>query len=523
MPGKITESDHQQLQRENAALREQVGDLQQQLDWFKRQLFGRKSEKLLLEIPANQAALFGAELAGGTAPPSSLETLTVQRRNKHRDPQTVNDTGLRFDASVPVQLIELRPPQLQGAQADQYEIIGHKSTFRLAQRPASYVVLEYRRPVIKHHEATAPITTPAPPNVLEKSIVDVSFLAGLIIDKFLYHLPLYRQHQRLANNGVELSRASLTHYITRALQLLRPIYEAQLAHVLLSRILAMDETPIKAGLQGKGKMRQAYFWPIFGQHNELIFAYAPSRAYEHVARLLGPHFDGTLLTDGYQAYRHYADVVRDGAVTLAQCWVHTRRYFEKALEAEPAAATEALQIIGALYKHERIIGQRGLEGEKKLAYRTKHSAPIVDQFFQWCDDTLRQRPDLSPSNPLSKAIGYATDADRVNALKVFLADPEVAPDTNHLERSLRPIPMGRRSWLFCWSEVGAELVGIAQSLISTCRLQGVNPYTYLVDVLQRVGQHPASDVIALTPRVWKERFADNPLRSDVDLPRARAP
>src|SRR5690606_20170664 len=139
-------------------------------------------------------------------------------------------------------------------------------------------VLEYRRPVIKHHEATAPITTPAPPNVLEKSIVDVSFLAGLIIDKFLYHLPLYRQHQRLANNGVELSRASLTHYITRALQLLRPIYEAQLAHVLLSRILAMDETPIKAGLQGKGKMRQAYFWPIFGQHNELIFAYAPSRA-----------------------------------------------------------------------------------------------------------------------------------------------------------------------------------------------------------------------------------------------------
>ena len=103
------------------------------------------------------------------------------------------------------------------------------------------------------------------------------------------------------------------------------------------------------------------------------------------------------------------------------------------------------------------------------------------------------------------------------ALRVYLGDPSVAIDTNHLERALRPIPMGRKAWLFCWTEVGAEYVGIIQSLISTCRLHGINPYTYLVDVLQRIAIHPDSRVEELTPRRWKVLFADNPLPSDLEL------
>jgi hypothetical protein len=105
---------------------------------------------------------------------------------------------------------------------------------------------------------------------------------------------------------------------------------------------------------------------------------------------------------------------------------------------------------------------------------------------------------------------------RVDSLKVFLSDPDVPIDTNHLERALRPIPMGRRSWLFCWTELGAKQVGIIQSLLVTCKLQGINPYTYLVDVLQRISQHPASKAIDLTPRIWKETFADNVLKSDLE-------
>jgi len=140
--------------------------------------------------------------------------------------------------------------------------------------------------------------------------------------------------------------------------------------------------------------------------------------------------------------------------------------------------------------------------------------PLVEQFFAWCDEQC-QREDLLNSNPLSKALQYARE--REVALKVFLNDPGVQPDTNHLERVLRVIPMGRKNWLFSWTEVGAKHIGIIQSLLVTCRLHDINPYTYLVDVLQRVSLHPAAKAEDLTPRSWKDKFAGNPLQSDIDM------
>jgi transposase len=143
----------------------------------------------------------------------------------------------------------------------------------------------------------------------------------------------------------------------------------------------------------------------------------------------------------------------------------------------------------------------------------------VQDFWRWCDAQCH-RPDLTPTNPLSKALVYARE--RVEALQVFLSDPDVAIDTNHIERALRPIPMGKKNYLFAWTELGAKHIGIIQSLIVTCRLQGLSPTVYLTDVLQRVSEHPARDVIELTPRRWKVLFADNPLRSDLDRPALRS-
>jgi hypothetical protein len=147
-----------------------------------------------------------------------------------------------------------------------------------------------------------------------------------------------------------------------------------------------------------------------------------------------------------------------------------------------------------------------------LAYRAQYSQPVVDAFCAWVHEQ-RQDPGRLPSDPLTKALAYAHE--REGPLRVFLSDPAVPIDTNHLERALRVIPMGRRNWHFCWSGAGARHVGTIQSLLTTCLLQGINPYTYLVDVLQRIGEHPASEVIALTPRMWKERFAAAPLTSDL--------
>ena len=146
--------------------------------------------------------------------------------------------------------------------------------------------------------------------------------------------------------------------------------------------------------------------------------------------------------------------------------------------------------------------------------RIKHARPVVDTFFEWCDGQCH-RIELLPRNPLTKAIAYATQ--RHAALSVYLTDPDLQIDTNHLEREIRPVTIGRKNWVFCWTEIGAERLAILHSLTSTCRLHGVHPYTYLVDVLQRTSIHPDNAVEELTPRRWKDLFADDPLRSDLQL------
>ncbi len=248
----------------------------------------------------------------------------------------------------------------------------------------------------------------------------------------------------------------------------------------------------------------------------MVFTYANSRGRIHIEQVLKQQFNGTLISDGYAAYARYAAAQEN--VTHARCWVHSRRYFIEALTDHPVRANGALQQIARLYQAEEAIKAKRLSGDKKRQYRLEHAQPVVQDFFQWCQQQ-RELGGLLPSDPLTKALNYVLN--REASLRVFLEDPDVPLDTNHLERALRPIPLGRKNWLFCrpalrWTELGAEHVGLIQSLISSCKLHDINPYTYLVDVLQRISQHPASDVRDLTPRLWKTRFAENPLRALID-------
>ena len=494
-----------QLERDkNRALEQKVQSLEHQLDWFKRQLFGRKSEKRLIEPNPEQPLLNGFEVAPPPPVEGEKETITYTR-TKQRGSDCATDVGLRFDDTVPKRVIHCAAPELQGPNAHEYEHISDKRTYRLAQRPVSYEVLEFVHPVLKHTPTSRLISTPAPASLWPGSIVDVSFVAGMLVDKFIYHQPLYRLHQRLGREGITLSRATLTNVAHRAIALLEGVYAAQLRHILLSRILAIDETPIKAGRKEKGKMRLCWYWPIYGLDDEVAFTFSRSRGSQHLLESL-EGFTGTVLSDGHSAYRSYAKAVT--GTVHAQCWTHTRREFVKAENHEPEAVAQALELMGALYQVEAHIRDKKMGLADALACRAEHAKAAVDAFFVWCEAQC-QRMDLVPSSPLSKALKYARS--REPQLRLYLSDPELPLDTNHLERTLRVIPMGRKSWLFCWTEVGAERVGIIQSLLTTCRLHGVDPHTYLIDVLQRVSEHPDSRVEELTPRVWKTMFANNPI------------
>ena len=512
----LLSSQSESLKKEGDLLRAENADLKKQLDWFKRQLFGPKSEKRLPHNPYQMSLGEEFKPPEGSADEQPKQTITYERGRaaKVRSEDCVTDAGLRFDHTVPVKTIRLPVFELNGLSIDQYEVIDINKTYRLAQRPASYVVLCYEQPVVKLKESQQIVSAIMTANALEKSVADVSFLVGLLVDKFAYHLPLYRQHQRLTAAGITLSRATLTNLVKRAIMLLGPIVDAQRDSVLQSRVLAIDETPGKVGKSKKrrGKMHQGYYWPMYGDKDEVVFTYSDSRARRVIEQLLNEQFTGTLISDGYSAYASY--VAKTADLTHAQCWVHTRRYFFEARHDEPALVDEMLLRIGRLYKIEDEIVDSGLEGDAKREYRLTHSKPVVDGIVQWVQEQ-QQINTFLPSSPFTKALNYLHN--RIIELRVFLTEPDVPLDTNHVERALRPIPMGRKNWLFCWTELGAEHVAIIQSLITTCKLHNIDPYVYLTDVLQRISVHPNNLIEQLTPRLWKHHFAHDPIQSDLML------
>lgn len=300
--------------------------------------------------------------------------------------------------------------------------------------------------------------------------------------------------------------------MAQAIALLQPIYDAQLESIRRCRIKTVDETPIKAGRAGPGKMRAGYFWPVYGELDEVCFPFFATRAHASVEAILGlqPRRDAVLLSDGYGAYAAYAEKT---GIAHAQCWAHCRREFFKAQAVEPELAGQALARIGRIYEIEEDIRTRKLAGANKHLHRLTHSKSEVEAFFEWVRQRLEDQA-LLPTSRFVQALGYAHA--RRHALSLFLGDPELPVDTNHLERSLRPIPLGRKNWMFSWTELGARQIGIVQSLLVTCQLHDINAYDYLVDVLQRVDRHPATEVEQLTPRLWKQHFAHQRLRSEIE-------
>lgn len=498
-------------------LRTTTADLQKanyQLDWFKRQLFGARSERRILGVLSLSDQLWLGEqfLDSPETPPSPSVTIKQYERKHRRKPTNLvaPDSQLRFDENVQVETVNIADPRFDGVSSDDIEIVSEKVSYRLAQR-APYVVLKIVRQVAKLKSEQKISCPPAPASVFPGSSADVSFLAGLVVDKFRCHLPLYRQHQRLEANGVFLDRGTLTRLVHRVGELLELVYSALFSSILTSSVLAVDETPTPAG-RGGGKMKKGYYWTFFGDKDEVAFIFSPSRAQAVLDEALAG-FEGKLLCDGYSAYEGFVNKVNqaDGDVTLCQCWSHTRRNFIDAEKIEPVKVQKVLLLLQKLYKVED--RARTMTPEERLALRQEHSKPAVEEFFEYLENDLAETA-LLPSNPFVKAAEYAI-ARKVE-LQVYLEDPNLQIDTNHVERALRPQAVGRKNWMFHVTEVGARHGAIFYSLIQSCILSGVDPTTYFIDVLQRVDTHPASEVHLLTPRLWRENFQDAPLKSLLD-------
>ena len=479
----------------------QLAALTAQIARLQRDLYGSRSER-------NKEGGDGSDGKEGSKAKDARPGGKPGRKKERGD--SVNGTGLRFNENAPVIDITVTPPEIEGLAEDDYEVISERVHCRVAALDWRHVVIRYHHLKVKIRETGALVGALARESVFKNSCADVSFIAGMLIDKFQWHLPLHRQHQMLAAEGITVSRGSLSQWANRAIALLKPIHDAQWRSVLESAVIQMDETPIRAGRHpGKpGSMKKGYFWPILGDRGEVVFPFATSRRHEHAAEFLG-EYSGTLVSDGYGAYEAYV-AARDGAVTHQGCWSHTRRNFWDQKDNHPEMAEEALSLIGTIYRIEGKI--EGRPPAERLVARQTRSRKAVDKFWEWCERTLED-PALTPKHPIRKAIAYAVE--RRATLEVFLGNPDVPLDTNLVENKLRAAKLGQRNWMFAWTELGAEHVGIMNAMLATCRMQGVDPRVWLTDVLLRIDIHPASRVDELTPRRWKTLFAHEPMTSDV--------
>ena len=377
--------------------------------------------------------------------------------------------------------------------------IGEDTSERLDIVPAQFRVLVVRRP--KYACRTCEdvvVQAPAPARLIEGGLPTEATVDQVLVSKYADHLPLYRQAQIYARQGITLDRSTLADWVGRAAWLLRPVHERLLMTLKGSTKLFADETTAPVLDPGRGRTKTGQLWAYARDDRPwggtdppgVVYVYAPDRKAERpIAHLAG--FTGVLQVDGYGGYRALAE---RGGVTLAFCWSHVRRRFYELATAGPAPiASEALERIAGLYRIESEI--RGRSADERRSVRQDKSRPIIEALEPW----LRQKLGLiSQKTKLAEAIRYALS--RWDGLTGFLDDGRIEIDTNVVERTIRPIALNRKNALFAGSDGGGEHWAIIASLIETCKLGGIDPQTYLADVITRiVNGHPNSGIDELLP------------------------
>lgn len=345
------------------------------------------------------------------------------------------------------------------------------------------------------------VQAPAPSQAITRGKATSSLLAHVLVSKFDDHLPLYRQAEIAKRQGVDLASSTMSGWVGGASVAIEPLVAAMTEDLMASSHLHADETPIPVLAPGAGKTQQGYFWVVVRDESDwggarapcVLYRFAPDRKGERARETLG-RFSGVLHVDGYAGYNRLFD---GGRVQASNCWAHARRELIKEEErTKSLIAAEAVERIGQLYGIERQI--KGLPPDERLRIRQQRSRPIAEDLKAWAE---RERSRLPRKSDLGEAFDYMLG--RWAALTLYLNDGRAAIDNNAVERAIRGSSIGRKNHLFMGSERGGVRAANFYSIIETCRLNRVNPYAYLTDVLARINDHPARNIDELFPWNWQ--------------------
>ena len=470
----LTRREHEKIVAETvedatAELKDRVAELQYNLEKLQRMFFGRSSEKLTNDNNETQQTLFEEP----KSEPIREEKPPGER--KKRSPGKP-----RYGAQLERKVVEVdfdeEPCCVECNRT--LKVVGVEKSEKLEFIPATVRVLEFhRKKYACSCKQSGVRTAPVLPTAFPKSAVTDETRAHFLVQKFVDHLPYYRQSKILKRSGVELSDSSIGHYVLEAADLLAPIMVAMRAELLKSRYLQVDETtfPVLKTETSKPGALQAYLWTYGIPWSTVIFDYRRSRSGKHPAEFLG-EFEGVLQSDRYAGYNAVRS--RDNIIDVA-CWAHARRKFIDAQSSAARRVKPILQLIGKLYTIENQARERRLSFEERRKLREELAAPVLEELRELLVQVSLK---ALPQSPLGKAAEYTLGS--WEPLIEYVKHGEVEIDTNLLENSIRPVALGRKNYLFAGSDTGAEAAATIYSLTETCRRLEINPYNYLVEVFR---------------------------------------
>ncbi len=470
----------------------EIEKLKIELARLKRLQFGRSSEQLDAQIAQLELTLEELEAsarqnipATETAPTEPAERVKPVRRPlpAHLPRETITHQGA---CTCPRCGGELKP-------------FGEDVAEMLEYVPERFKVVRHVRPKFSCGRCAQIVQAPAPARPITRGVAGPGLLAHVLVSKYCDHLPLYRQAEIFAREGIDLDRSTLADWVGQSSALLEPLVDALSRHVLGATKLHADDTPVPVLCPGRGTTKQGRLWtyvrddrPAGSEEPAAVwFAYSRNRKAEHPREHLA-NFRGVLQADGYCGFNGLYDR-QEHPLLEAACWAHVRRKFYDIHQATSSPlAHEALQRIGELYGIEEEI--RGKPPDLRRAARQARAGPKLEELHRWCHATLKQ---VSAKSELGGAIRYALS--RWRALTRYRDDGRIEIDNNAAERALRAVALGRKNYLFAGSDAGGERAAAIYSLVGTAKLNALDPEGYLRYVLTHIAEHPITRVAELLP------------------------